>query len=376
MKRHFRRIHLWLSIPFGLIISLICFSGAMLTFETEITEWINRDLFYVNEVKTEKLPIGKLLNQAEHSLPDSVNITGLTIYPDKTRTYQASLSHPRRASILIDPYTGEVKGRNERLPFFSTMFRLHRWLLSEFKPGGGMSIGKLVVGISTLSFVFIVLSGLLLWLPRHFSSLKKSLKFNTGKGKKRLLRDLHVVLGVYFSVIFLCLTLTGLTWSFQWYRNGFYGLFGVKLTENTSGHGRPRASIAASNTPKVEQPSNTDPYAHWQTVYDQLSKTNPGKKLTITPGTASIALEPIGNARATDQYKFSIENGQILDTTPYKDSDPASKARGLVYSIHVGSWGGLFTRVLTFLAAMLGATLPFTGYYLWLSKKTKRKAHR
>lgn len=376
MKRHFRRIHLWLSIPFGLIISLICFSGAMLTFETEITEWVNRDLFYVNEVKTEKLPIDKLLHQAEHSLPDSVNITGLTIYPDETRTYQASLSHPRRASILIDPYTGEVKGRSERLPFFSTMFRLHRWLLSEFKPGGGMSIGKLVVGISTLSFVFIVLSGLLLWLPRHFSSLKKSLKFNTGKGKKRLLRDLHVVLGVYFSVIFLCLTLTGLTWSFQWYRNGFYGLFGVKLTESTSGHGRPRGSIAASNTPKVEQPSNTDPYAHWQTVYDQLSKTNPGKKLTITPGTASVALEPIGNARATDRYKFSAENGQILDTTPYKDSDPASKARGLVYSIHVGSWGGLFTRILTFLAAMLGATLPFTGYYLWLSKKTKRKAHR
>lgn len=376
MKRHFRRIHLWLSIPFGLIISLICFSGAMLTFETEITEWINRDLFYVNEVKTEKLPIDKLLHQTEHSLPDSVNITGLTIYPDETRTYQASLSHPRRASILIDPYTGEVKGRNERLPFFSTMFRLHRWLLSEFKPGGGMSIGKLVVGISTLSFVFIVLSGLLLWLPRHFSSLKKSLKFNTGKGKKRLLRDLHVVLGVYFSVIFLCLTLTGLTWSFQWYRNGFYGLFGVKLTESANGHGHPQASSTANKEKKDNKPSSTLSYAHWQTVYDQLSKTNPGKKLTITPGTASVALEPIGNARATDRYKFSAENGQILDTTPYKDSDPASKARGLVYSIHVGSWGGLFTRILTFLAAMLGATLPFTGYYLWLSKKTKRKAHR
>ena len=28
MKKIFRQIHLWLSVPFGLIISLICFSGA------------------------------------------------------------------------------------------------------------------------------------------------------------------------------------------------------------------------------------------------------------------------------------------------------------------------------------------------------------
>lgn len=30
MKKIFRQIHLWLSVPFGLIITLICFSGAML----------------------------------------------------------------------------------------------------------------------------------------------------------------------------------------------------------------------------------------------------------------------------------------------------------------------------------------------------------
>ena len=37
MKKIFRQIHLWLSVPFGLIISLICFSGAMLVFENEVT---------------------------------------------------------------------------------------------------------------------------------------------------------------------------------------------------------------------------------------------------------------------------------------------------------------------------------------------------
>ena len=36
MKKIFSKIHLWLSVPFGLLITLICFSGAMLVFETEV----------------------------------------------------------------------------------------------------------------------------------------------------------------------------------------------------------------------------------------------------------------------------------------------------------------------------------------------------
>jgi uncharacterized iron-regulated membrane protein len=43
--------------------------------------------------------------------------------------------------------------------------------------------------------------------------------------------------------------------------------------------------------------------------------------------------------------------------------------RGVIYSLHVGNFGGMFTRVLWFLAAMLGATLPLTGYYLWIKRK-------
>ena len=33
MKKTFRKIHLWLSVPFGLIISIICLTGAALVFE-------------------------------------------------------------------------------------------------------------------------------------------------------------------------------------------------------------------------------------------------------------------------------------------------------------------------------------------------------
>ncbi|MEO5136381.1 PepSY domain-containing protein, partial [Bacteroides ovatus] len=42
-----------------------------------------------------------------------------------------------------------------------------------------------------------------------------------------------------------------------------------------------------------------------------------------------------------------------------------------IYSVHVGNWGGMFTRILTFIAALLGAALPLTGYYLWIKRLIK-----
>lgn len=40
MRKFFSRIHLWLSIPFGLILSVVCLTGALLVFEDDITQLI------------------------------------------------------------------------------------------------------------------------------------------------------------------------------------------------------------------------------------------------------------------------------------------------------------------------------------------------
>ena len=46
-RKLFAKIHLWLSIPLGLIISVICFSGAMLVFEKDIAGLLHRELYRV-----------------------------------------------------------------------------------------------------------------------------------------------------------------------------------------------------------------------------------------------------------------------------------------------------------------------------------------
>lgn len=594
MKKLFRKIHLWLSVPFGIFITLICFSGAMLVFEKEITEWCRPDLYFVKEVKEKPLPLDSLMEKVAATLPDSVTVTGVTISPDVERAWQVSLSKPRRASMYIDQYTGEVKGRSERLPFYDTMFHLHRWLM-----GDSNGIGKLLVGISTLMLVIILITGILMWLTNRHKPLKKSLTISFTKGWPRFWHDLHVAGGIYATIFLLALALTGLTWSFSWYRTGFYAMFGVEasagghggghggggrdggahggrpdgkgrdrahgesrgdeqedgrgkrgghdgrrfhevdgkhadtpaneqgverkerphvekaeehaerperkaandeMADNTerheehrpeagnsdelsagengerrgrgeggerrgrhgregregagerwhhhsqdstgryAGHHRPDSigghhenrDLAATehkehgpkdggerkgrggdrygrqgklekgngngrrggsarkpemridtadivlhkDTAAIMEVPEVSQYAHWQKIYESLAKANPGyRQITVSDGTASVVPAGRMSLRAGDSIEFDPQSGNITGEKPYKEQDKSAKVRGGVYMLHVGSWGGLLTRIITFLAALLGATLPLTGYYLWIRRLLNKNHH-
>ena len=84
-------------------------------------------------IETVSLPVDRLLEEVELTLPDSVSVTGISVFSDPERAWQVNLSKPRRASVYVDQYTGEIKGKYERPAFFVTMFRLHRWLLDSMK---------------------------------------------------------------------------------------------------------------------------------------------------------------------------------------------------------------------------------------------------
>ena len=399
MKKIFRKIHLWLSVPFGLIITLVCFSGAMLVFENEANEWFRRDLYYVETVKGSPLPMDKLLEKVATTLPDSVSVTGVSISSDPGRAYQVSLSKPRRASLYVDQYTGEVKGKSERSGFFMFMFRMHRWLLDSMNPGNeGIFWGKMIVGVSTLLLVFVLISGIVIWWPRTRKALKNSLKITATKGWRRFWYDLHVAGGMYALIFLLAMALTGLTWSFPWYRTAFYKVFGVEVQQRAAQGHEQKSDAQKRNTKLVahrekkregnevrkgersRRPENnhsdmysvTSPFVYWQEIYDKLRRQNPEyKQISISSGTASVSFNRFGNQRASDRYSFNTDNGEFTETSLYQHQDKSGKIRGWIYSVHVGNWGGMFTRILTFIAALLGAALPLTGYYLWIKRLIK-----
>ncbi len=414
---------MWLSVPFGIIITLICFSGAMLVFENEVNELMWPELYFVKQVEAAPLPVDQLLEKVAATLPDDVSVSGVSISSDPERTYQVSLSKPRRSSVYIDQYTGEITGKNQRSGFFVFMFRMHRWLLDSMNPGGeGIFWGKMIVGVSTLMFVVVLISGIIVWWPRTRKALKNSLKISGTKGWKRFWYDLHVAGGMYALVLLLAMSLTGLTWSFTWYRTAFYKVFGIEVQQQGGhGHGQKESTSRgdvrlalqdAKSDAKEERRENAgergsdrrgrpegrlheggrygkhqqteqpkpvvSAFAYWQEIYDKLSLQNPAyKQISVSSGTASVAFDRLGNQRAADRYSFNTENGEFTETSLYQHQDKAGKIRGWIYSVHVGNWGGMTTRILTFLAALVGAFLPLTGYYLWIKKMmNKRKREK
>lgn len=392
--KFFRKIHLWLSIPFGLIITLICFSGAMLIFEPEITRVLQHDVYYVEKVSEQPIKMDKLMETVKASLPDSVSITGVTVFNDNNRTYQVNLSKPRRASLFIDQYSGEITGKYQRPGFFSTMFKLHRWLLDSANPhGDGIKIGKTIVGISTLVFVIALISGVVIWLPRARTNLRHSLSISFSGGWKSFWKGLHVAGGMYALVLVLAMALTGLTWSFNWYRSAFYAVCGVEHTPRNFGQATQKAKDAKdepaqgrrgggnrhnrdNNRERGERHhgSRRSEFARWQQVYDELKDRNPdAPQITIAPESASVSLGNFGNARAANQYSFNKRSGEISPLAMYDDANEADKLRGWIYATHTGTFGGVWTRILWLLGALLGASLPLTGYYIWIKHLIKNK---
>ena len=383
MRKIFHQLHLWLSIPFGIIISIICFTGATLVFETEIMEALYPERYYVEQSLSAPLPMEQLLNNVASTLPDTVSISGVTVSADPEKAYQVMLSKPRRASLYLNQYTGEVIGYNKRGAFFTFMFRAHRWLLDTVVHGH-FSWGKTLVGVSTLAFVFIILSGVVIWVPRSRKALKNRLSIKTNKGWRRFWFDLHVSGGIYATVILLALALTGLTWSFPWYRTGFYKVFGVEMAQGTpqhaaSQHGKPQDGKSQGGKPNgaAERGGRggfgMSPFRSWQKAYEAVIASNSDfRQINISKDGIDVAIRGWGNQRGADRYTFD-RKGEITGVQTYKDQDKAGKLRGWIYSVHVGNWGGWFTRILTFLAALMGAVLPMTGYYLWLKKKKPTK---
>lgn len=339
MTKLFRKVHLWVSVPFGIVIALTCFSGAMLVFEAEITQAVSRNVYYVESAEGEPMTLDALVERVRVTLPDSVEVSGITVFNDPTRTLKVQLSEPRGAALFVDPYSGEITGEYKRPGFFSAMTKLHRRLLfgGDSREGNGAQAGKLLVGISTLVFVVTLLTGVVIWWPRARNHFAHSLSIPFRSGRCGFWKGLHVAGGMYALIIVLAMALTGLTWSFNWYRSAFYRVCGV---EYASG---PRKDAAQRHGPTLSHQTVTPAPDMWQQAYNDLKVRNAdATQLTVTPS-----------------------------PTPAATTD-ADRLRKSIYSIHTGSFGGIFTRIIWFIAALLGASLPLTGYYILLhhSRKT------
>jgi uncharacterized iron-regulated membrane protein len=69
---------------------------------------------------------------------------------------------------------------------------------------------------------------------------------------------------------------------------------------------------------------------------------------------------------------FDRYNGNLIWQQHWDQKNPGERLIGMNYDIHVGAIGGLAGKIIAFLAALVSASLPITGFYIWWNKKKKR----
>lgn len=374
MRKFFTKLHRWLSIPLGAVITVVSLTGALLVFEGEITRALDPHLYRVAVPPgAPRLTPSQLVDSIRRQLPDSLELTALELPADPAASCMASFRGVARRTLGIDPYTGEVLGWTKRPAFFQSVRKLHRWLLDAPASRGEGSIGKRVVGISTLLLVVILVSGLVIWIPRSRKALKNRLTISWRHGLRRFWYDSHIALGFYATLLLLVMALTGLTWSFGWYRTAAYALFGGSPRQETvqqTARQKETRPEAAQPTPHEADAAVGIDLRAWDRVAEELRRRYPdGRSITLSHGEARIVTSSPSHMRREDKVRFDPADGTLRQIVRYDELPRAQRLRGWFYALHTGTWGGLLTRILYFAAALIGASLPLTGYYLWLRRR-------
>ncbi|NJB36594.1 PepSY-associated TM helix domain-containing protein [Croceivirga sp. JEA036] len=368
-KQLINDIHLWLGLVSGIIIFLVCLSGTILTFEKEIEVWFKEDLAVV--------PSGAPLSLS--TLTQNPNLTAkgqlnaVTIPTDPKEPYIFSIKENpkqrRGTNYQINPYTAALLAPQKTAmdDFMFSMFKLHRWLLLDSK------IGRPIVGIATIIFLILSLTGIVLWFPNKlkWKYLKNGFKIKTNANWKRVNHDLHNTLGFYACLLILVMGLTGLCWSFEGYRTGLSAVLGTKVFNRGGGPEFDAAKVAKDQEISLEEALElSQTHLNYQGVV-QISLPN---KKNPTYTIRKIA-DQSWVTTAYDNLILGLD-GTVLAKELYADKPFNVKIASAIKPIHTGEIYGTFSKILYFLACLIGTSLPITGTIIYINKLKKKKAKR
>ncbi|WP_306349554.1 PepSY-associated TM helix domain-containing protein [Flavobacterium sp. '19STA2R22 D10 B1'] len=367
-RKFINDIHLWLGVGSSLVLFLVCLSGTIYTFRTEIEQWIEPEKFHIETISENQNSFDAIIKSTEESAQGKV--TRVSFYDNPHKPYELQVSKgkedKRGKTFYINPYNNTVLGSGDSpsKDFFMFFFKMHRWLLLD------ESIGRPIVGIATLIFVLLTISGLYLWLPKKikgFKSLKPGFKIKFSANWKRINHDLHNTLGFYTFLIVLILALSGLNWSFDWYRDGLSAILGKKVF-----YQRNEKKLNSTIVENQEALSST----YFLKVSDSILPYQ-GKTTISIPKSAEDAIEVSKidgskfNETANDRLVFDQFSGKILKKEIFAEKAFGDKLASQMKSIHLGDIYGLTSKIIYFIACLIATSLPVTGIFIWLNKMKK-----
>jgi len=281
------------------------------------------------------------------------------------------------STVYIDQYSGDVLKtvikKNDDFDFFRFVLDGHRtlWLPRE--------IGKPVVGFGVLIFIITLISGMVLWWPKKWNkkSIRRNLTFRKGAPLSRINFDLHNVLGGYGLIVLLILSLTGLVWSFNWFSESVYYI-------TSGGKELKPYTLPKSDTLTVSKILSDQ----LDELYTKLRKEEPEATtfyFALPQKNDGVIRVSVVHQRGSyyktdnlffDQYTLKSLEGSGPYAGKYTEASAADKLRRMNLEIHDGRILGIWGKILAFAAALIGASLPVTGFIIWYRKEKKKRKKR
>lgn len=222
-----RRTLFWLHLTAGGIAGTVIFflavTGSCLTFQRQMIAWANRAQHVT--VSSTQQPLSALLESAQHYA--HAPATAIAIHSDPTAPVEVTIRREQARVLLLNPYSAAVLGESapRTRAFYAEVTSLHRWFGMQ---GANRTTARAIKGAFTLAMLFLVCSGIILWMPRKWTRqhIRKSLFFRSNLQGRARDWNWHNVIGIWLTAPLLVISLTGTIMAYPWANDLLYRLTG------------------------------------------------------------------------------------------------------------------------------------------------------
>ena len=167
-RKFFNDIHLWAGLISGLVLVVVCFTGTVYVYNTEIRESAAKHLYQVSAEKgAARLGLNFILESTSKQVEGEV--ISVSVPFEANRSVQINVKKEGDQSrsgttYFINPYSGKILGNNAEPTWadnlMKDLFSLHRWLMLDRieKPLIGelpnRTLGSYITGTATILFTW------------------------------------------------------------------------------------------------------------------------------------------------------------------------------------------------------------------------------
>lgn len=369
--------HWLLGITAGLVLAVVGFTGGMLSFEDEILRALNPGVLTVAARDGAVLPPAELIAAVAAAEPEK-RIQAVTVHADPTRAARVSFAAagrgPRGEIRYVDPYDGHLLGHPRGEDVMRMTMQIHRWLAAG-------DVGKQIVGASTVVLIVLALSGLYLRWPRRVADWRAWFRIDFDHKGRSFLWALHSVIGTWVLIPYLIMSLTGLYWSYEWYRNGLFDLTGTPRPASFGPPGMPQQGQSQNPGQRgAGAAAPIDVAALWARFltesggYSQATlrlPAGPGQPVQVMYQDPDPPHERANNTLALDP-----RSGEVRSHRRYAALPPGQKFMSSIFVLHSGGFFGVGGLILFMLSSLLMPLFAVTGWMLYLDRRAKQRAAR